>query len=93
MSFTATVWLQAPNSRHRRAENVPRDYFSHQSFRRVLHAKLFGHKVKGIKSVNGELNENRSRSSRLSNGERFPHGGYDLPDGPDGRAELTQRLE
>lgn len=49
--------------------------------------------MKGIESVNGELNENRSRSSRLSSDERFPHGGYDLPDGPDGRAELTQRLE
>lgn len=77
----------------RHAGNVPRDYFSHQPLWRVLHTKLFGHKVKGIEGVNGELNENRTRSSRLSNGERFPHGGYDLSDCPDGRTELTQGLE
>lgn len=78
-------------SRH--AGNAPSDYFSHQPFWRVFHTKLFGHKVKGIEGVNGELNENRTRSSRLSNGERSPHGGYDLSDSPDGRTELTQGLE
>lgn len=77
----------------RHAADVPRDYFSHQPFWRVFHSKLFGHKVEGIEGVNGELDENRTRSSRLSNGERFPHGGYDLPDSPDGRTELTQGLE
>lgn len=77
----------------RHAGNAPRDYFSHQPFWGVLHTKLFGHKVKGIEGVNGELNENRTGSSRLSDGERFPHGRDDLSDSPDGRTELTQGLE
>lgn len=77
----------------RHAGNVPSDYFSHQPFWSVLHTKLFGHKVKGIEGVNGELNENRTRSSRLSNSERSPHGGYDLSDSPDGCTELTQGPE
>lgn len=77
----------------RRAGNAPRDYFSHRPLWRVLHAKLFGHKVKGVEGVNGELDEHGAGSSRLGDGERFPHGGDDLPDGPDGRTELAQGLE
>lgn len=49
--------------------------------------------MEGIERVNGELNENRSRSSRLCDGEGFPHSGYDLPDSPDRSTELTQWLE
>lgn len=77
----------------RHAGNVPRNSFSHKAFRRVCHPKLFGHEVKGIEGVNGELDENRTRCSRLSNGQRSSHGGYDVSDSPDGRTELTQGLE
>lgn len=49
--------------------------------------------MEGIQGVNGELDENGPRSSRLSDGERFPHGGHDLSDGADGRTELAQGLE
>lgn len=49
--------------------------------------------MEGIESVDGELYENRTRSSRLCDGQSFPHGGYDLPDSPDRGTELTQRLE
>lgn len=47
----------------------------------------------GVQCVNGELYENRTGGSRLSDGQGFPDGGHDLPDRPDGRAELTQGLE
>lgn len=49
--------------------------------------------MEGIERVDGELYENGTGSSRLCDGQGFPHGGYDLPHRPDGGAELTQRLE
>lgn len=49
--------------------------------------------MEGIERVDGELYENRTRSSRLCDGQGFPHSGYNLPHSPDGGAELTQRLE
>lgn len=77
----------------RDVENIPRDELSHQAFGRVLHAKLFGHKMEGIEGIDGELYEDGTRGSRLRDGQGFPHSGYDLPDGPNRDTELTQRPE
>lgn len=49
--------------------------------------------MEGIERVDGQLDENRTGSSRLSGGQSFPHGGHDLPHRPDRGAELAQRLE
>lgn len=49
--------------------------------------------MEGIERIDGELNENRTRSSRLSDGQGFSDGRHNLPDSPDGGTELTQRLE
>lgn len=46
-----------------------------------------------IERVDGELDENRTGSSRLGDGHGLPDGRHDLPDGPDGGTELAQRLE
>lgn len=78
---------------YRYADNIPCDNFSYQAFGRVLNFKLLGHKMEGIECVDGELYENGTRSSRLGDGEGFPDSRHDLPDGPDGGTELTQRLE
>lgn len=49
--------------------------------------------MEGIERVDGELYENRTRGSRLGDGQGFPDGRHNLPDSPDGGTELTQRLE
>lgn len=49
--------------------------------------------MEGVERVDGELDENRTGGPRLGHGQGFPDGRHDLPDGPDGGAELTQRLE
>lgn len=74
-------------------DNIPWDDFSHQAFGRVLHSKLFGHQMVWVQGVDGELDENRTRGSRLSDCQGLPECGHDLPDCSDGGAELTQRLE
>lgn len=47
----------------------------------------------GIERVDGELDKNRTRSSRLGDGQGFPDSRHNLPDGPYGGTELAQWLE
>lgn len=76
-----------------KSNTIPCDDFSHQAFGGVLNPKFFGHQVVGVECVDGELYENRTRSSRLCDGQGLPDRRHDLSDGPDGGTELTQRLE
>lgn len=85
--------INNPNSSMQCKNNIPWDNFSHQAFGRVLNNKLLRHQVEGVECVNGELYENRTRGSRLSNGQRLPDRRHNFSDSPDGGAELTQRLE
>lgn len=75
------------------ADNIPGDNFPHQAFGRVLHCELFGHQVERVQCVDGEFDENRTRRSRLGDGQGFSESRHDFSDGPDGGTELTQRLE
>lgn len=75
------------------SDNLPGDNLSHQAFGGVLHSKLLGHQVVGVQGVNGELDENWTGCSGLSNGQGLPERGHDLSNRPDGGTELTERLE
>lgn len=71
--------------------SVPWDNFSNEAFWRVLHSKLLGDKMERIECVNGQLYENRTRSSWLGSSQSLPQGRHDLPHCPDGGTELAQR--
>lgn len=73
--------------------DIPWNDFSHQPFGRVLDGELLGHQVVGVQRINGELNEDRTRGSRLSNRQGLPECRHNFPDGPDGGTELTKWLE
>lgn len=49
--------------------------------------------MEGVERIDGELYENRARSSRLGNGQGLPDRRHDLPNSSDGGTELTQWLE